>query len=292
MLEVGRRAHDLPDSRLQDLHAVMDHLISLTDSTADDDEVTIYVKGFLGRGESPEHFDSWTAVHRSLVETHDWSRFALGYHWDSGHLQKLAPPIASGAKMAWDIYKLVRHARRIAPLATAGWFLAEQAATLSVRFVAQFIQARRQAATRAEDLAQCFQSFASHDRRVRVVAHSLGCHQVIEAAARLPENQRPHEIHLCAPACLEGEVRDILPHLAREQSFIYFTELDQVLDISFRVMSQGRAIGAAGLEADYPGLRTLDVSEEFGFWVHTEYKNRFARFAMHGPCLSRERRIR
>ncbi|MBW2268320.1 MAG: alpha/beta hydrolase [Deltaproteobacteria bacterium] len=255
------------------------HLIPLTAAAAADEEITVYVKGFLARGESPESFDHWIAGHRGLVESLGWSRSAQGYHWESGQLQKLALPVAAGAKVVWDVYRLVRHARRITPLATAGWFLAEQGAALSVRFVGQFIQARRQASVRAEDLARCLASLATRHRRVRVVAHSLGCRQVIEAAAQLPNSRRPHEIHLLAPACLEGEVRDKLPHLAREQSFVYFTHLDHVLDISFRVMSLARAIGAAGLDAEYPGLRAFDVSEEFDFWVHTEYKNRFAYFA-------------
>ncbi len=256
----------------------MDHLVPLVGGMPGD-EVTLYVKGFLARGESPERFDHWSAGHRSMVETHGWSPFALGYHWESGQLRKLALPVAGAAKVAWDVYRLVRHARRLSPLSAAGWFVAEQGAALCVRFVGQFIEARRYAIERADDLAACFESLASRHRHVRVVAHSLGCRQVIEAAALLPGDQRPHEIHLCAPACLEGEVRAKLPHLARMQSFLYFTHLDLVLEASFRVMSQGRAMGAAGLEGDYPGLRALDVSDQFDFWVHTEYKNRFRRFA-------------
>lgn len=257
-----------------------DHLIPLTPAVPDEREITLYVKGFLARGESPERFDHWLASHRSLVESHGWASAALGYHWDSGSLGGFALPLASGAKTAWDLYRMLRHARRISPLSTAGWFLAEQGAALSIRFVGQYIQARRHASMRADDLATCLASLARDDRRVRVVAHSLGCRQVIEATALLPRDQRPHEIHLCAPACLESEVQDKLSNLAREESIVYFARPDLVLETSFRVMSQGRAIGAAGLVDHYPGLRTCDVSHEFDFWVHTEYKNRFPRFAV------------
>jgi pimeloyl-ACP methyl ester carboxylesterase len=257
---------------------VTDHLIPLSETTHDD-EVTVYVKGFLARGERPASFDHWMAGHRSLVETHDWSPYALGYHWESGQLRKLAVPVAGSAKALWDIYRLVRHTRRFAPLAAAGWFIAEQGVMITARFIGQFIEANREAVTRAEDLADCLETLALSHRRVRVVAHSLGCRQVIEAAALLPDEIRPHEIHLFAPACLEDEVSDKLPQLAREQAFVYFTRLDQVLEISFRAMSQGRAMGGAGLDRDYPGLLARDVSSEFDFWVHTEYKNRFGRFA-------------
>lgn len=253
-------------------------LIPLT-QVASGDEITVYVKGFLARGETPERFDHWLAGHTQLSESHGWSQHAVGYRWESGTLQTFALPVVGAAKTAWDVYRFVRHARKIAPFASAGWFLAEQGAALSVRFIGQFIEARRQAAMRAEDLADCLANLATSHARVRVVAHSLGCRQVIEATALLPREQRPHEIHLCAPACLEEEVEDKLDHIAQEAAFLYFTDLDHVLDVSFRVISQGRAIGAAGLARDYEGLISRDVSHAFDFWVHTEYKNRFCNFA-------------
>lgn len=260
------------------MESLLEPLIPLTQA-ASGDEVTVYVKGFLARGENAEHFDAWVAGHHQLCASHGWSPHAVGYRWESGTLQSFALPVASAAKTAWDIYRLVRHARKIAPLASAGWFIAEQGTALSIRFVGQFFEARRQAATRAEDFAGCLAELAAKHRRVRVVAHSLGCRQVIEAAALLPRQERPYEVHLCAPACLEEEVGDKLDNIASAAAFLYYTDLDHVLDLSFRAISQGRAIGAAGLTEDYEGLTLRDVSHAFDFWVHTEYKNRFSRFA-------------
>lgn len=252
-------------------------LIPLVDAD-EDEEVTIYVKGFLGRGETPGRFDAWLAGHRKLEVSHGWSPHAMGYQWESGRLRKLALPIASSAKTAWDIYRVVRHTRRLNPLAMAGWFLAEQATALSFRFVEQFVEARREAQFRAEDLATCLESLAEEGRRVRVVAHSLGCRHVIESSSQLTGSARPHEIHLCAPACLEEEVEDKLANLAQEDTYLYYTPLDHVLDISFRAMAKGRALGAAGVDGQYANLHPRDVSSAFDFWVHTEYKNRFNRF--------------
>lgn len=245
------------------------------------DEVTVYVKGFLARGETPQHFDHWHDGHRQLCQSHGWSPYAFGYQWESGKLQTLALPVASTAKTLFDAYRFVRHARSFAPLAAAGWFVAEQATVISARFIGQFMEARKQATLRAEDLAARLNHLAQHHARVRVVAHSLGCRQVIEAAALLTPDVRPHEIHLCAPACLEEEVGDKLHGLARETAYLYYTHLDQVLDLSFRTISQGRAIGAAGLESQYEGLTALDVSHAFDFWVHTEYKKRFGEIAQY-----------
>jgi len=255
-----------------------DAVIPLSKSDAGN-EVTVYVKGFLARGETPERFDHWLSSHEQLCESHGWSSYAVGYPWKSGTLQTFAFPAASVAKTAFDVYRFVRHARSFTPLSFAGWFLAEQVAAISVRFVKQFIEARTQASMRAEDLATQLESLAARHERVRVVAHSLGCRQAIEAAALLPPERRPHEIHLCAPACLEEEVADKLSWLAREATFVYFTDLDLVLDVSFRAISPGRAIGAVGLENCYAGLTAIDVSHAFEFWVHTEYKNRFGRIA-------------
>lgn len=244
-----------------------------------DDELTVYVKGFLGRGETPEDFAAWLASHRTLVERHGWSARASGYPWAAGRLPGAALPIAGGTKMAWDLYRVVRRARRINPLATAGWFLAEQATALSARFISQFIAARREAELRADELAECLEALTRKGQRVRVVAHSLGCRHVIEASARLSPRERPHEIHLCAPACLEGEVADKLAALARERTHVYYTGQDHVLEIGFRAVSQGRAIGAVGVAEAYSRLVAVDVSDAFDFWVHTEYKHRFGRFA-------------
>jgi len=277
---MGRLNHSDPESqqkRATGSQAGETRLIELA-GDPDDEEVTIYVKGFLGRGESPRHFTAWLGGHRSLVGRYAWGEGARGYHWEAGRIRKLALPIASGAKTLWDVYRMVRHTRSLNPLSTAGWFLAEQAVTVSARFIAQFIEARRQAELRAHDLAGEIERLTREGRRVRIVAHSLGCRQAIEASAALAPGLRPNELHLCAPACLEEEVADKLHALARERAHFYYTELDKVLDISFRAMSQGHAIGACGLERDYEGLEGHDVSGAFDFWVHTEYKNRFADF--------------
>lgn len=43
-------------------------------------EVTVYVKGFLSEGDSPENFQDWMHSHRLLVlsSSHRWAPSALG----------------------------------------------------------------------------------------------------------------------------------------------------------------------------------------------------------------------
>lgn len=40
-------------------------------------------------------------------------------------------------------------------------------------------------------------------RHLRVVAHSLGCRHLLEAVKLLALEERPDEVHLCAPACTQ-----------------------------------------------------------------------------------------
>ena len=155
--------------------------------------------------------------------------------------------------------------------------LAEEAALISARFVHQYLTAARSAASRADEHALHLRNLADRHKRVRVVAHSLGCRHVIEATAQLEPRERPHEIHLCAPACREEDVADKLSGLAREQTFVYFTDKDRLLDWAFTPLARGRALGFSGPRENYEAVVPIDVSEHFDFWVHGEYKNRFGR---------------
>ncbi len=55
-------------------------LVELRPGTEGDREVTIYVKGFLARGEKADHFERWLACHQALEESHAWGPNAFGYH--------------------------------------------------------------------------------------------------------------------------------------------------------------------------------------------------------------------
>ena len=254
-------------------------MIALQRSRPEDREVTLYVKGFLSRGESADHFQHWLEGHRTLVEAHGWGERAYGYDWSSGQLAGWPLPLASAAKTAWDWFGTARHLRRGAIVANLGWFVAEELAWIALRFAHQYRSATAHASERADRLAGRLDRLADRYARVRVVAHSLGCRQVIEAAALLPRERRPHQVHLLAPACREDEVRDKLADLAREQCALYYSSQDLVLESGFRLLSLGRALGASGPAEVYPRLVARDVSEHFGFWVHGEYKRRFPELA-------------
>lgn len=248
-------------------------LIPLT--TLASDEVTIYVKGFLGSGEEPEHFDRWHRGHEALVSSHGWGSVAHGWAWSSGSWLSIPVPVAGTAKLAVDVYRAVRYARVAALGATVGLAVAE----IGARFVTQYLAAERRAAADAGALAAQLEALSREHVRVRVVAHSLGCRQVVAAASSLPPEHRPTEIHLCGPALVEEEVEGQLADLARERTYLYYSSNDLVLSVAFPLVAWERALGVTPPVSDYAGLQAIDVSEHFGFRVHGEYKNRFADFA-------------
>jgi hypothetical protein len=252
-------------------------LFPLQPSEDQDGEVTVYVKGFLARGEEPDHFESWRDSHGALEASHGWGSTALGYHWPSGSFWSRPVAVMGTAKATWDLIRIARSARRAARISYWGAMLAEETALVASRFVHQYWSAARQAAERTEDHAVHLRELARRYRRVRVVAHSLGCRHVIEAVTQIAVSERPHEIHLCAAACREADVADKLAALARERTYLYFTEKDRLLELAFTPLARGRALGVTGPQRNYNGLVAIDVGEHFDFWVHGEYKNRFGR---------------
>ena len=256
-------------------------LIPLREPLADEREVTLYVKGFLSRGEEPDHFEAWLTMHETLVGTHGWGAQALGYHWPSGRFGKI--PAAIGlAKSAYDLVRVLRGLRLAGGLGYLGYAVGEKLVLMSALFVRQYWVATRNAHELAFEQAKNLRRLAEGGCRVRIVAHSLGCRQVIEAVSRLAPEHRPDEIHLCAPAVREDEVGDKLADLARDATYLYYTEKDRVLDLGFTPLARGRALGTAGPLREYRGLSALDVSDKFDFRVHGEYKNRFARLVPAG----------
>jgi hypothetical protein len=210
------------------------------------------------------------------VESHGWGAAAVGYHWQSGRIVP-GPVVAMGsAKLAWDVVRVVRNLRRAARLGFLGILVGEELALIGAHFVHQYVMAARSAREQAGDQAAHLRELAAEGRRVRVVAHSLGCRHVIEAVSQLEAACRPHEIHLCAPACKENDVVEKLSALAQERTYLYYTNKDRVLELVFTPLARGRALGFNGPQRDHDRLVAVDVGEHFDFRVHGEYKNRLS----------------
>jgi hypothetical protein len=244
----------------------------LTGSSHGAREVTIYVKGFLFGGESPEGFDPWLASHRRLEQLHGWHGHAAAWVWQGGGTAGIPLPLAAVTRFAWDVYRSTRAARSVAVLPHLGFALAEVAG----RFVGQYAYAAWVAEETAAGLASAIRALVRAGADVRLVAHSLGCRPAIEASAMLERDERPREIHLLAPACVEDELGDRLERLARQRTYIYYSATDPVLAFGFRALSLRAALGSVGPRREYAGVVAVDASSRVGgFRAHGDYKHRF-----------------
>ena len=147
-------------------------LIELRPGVDGDREVTVYVKGFLVRGEKADHFERWLVCHKALEESHAWGPNAFGYHRPSGGFGKVAASVGA-AKGIVDFVRVVRNVRRAVSLGSLGMIVGEQILTISALFVHQYLTATRNAQALAEEHAIQLSALAERDTRVRVVAHSL-----------------------------------------------------------------------------------------------------------------------
>ena len=158
---------------------------------ADNREVTIYVKGFLGRNEKLDHFDRWLASHAELEESHGWGAAVRGYRWQSGRLVP-GRVVAMGGALALGVARVGLNLSRVARLGSLGILVGGELALIGAHFVHQYVTAARSAREQAGDQAAHLRALAAEERRVRVVAHSLGCRHVIEAVSQLEAARRPH----------------------------------------------------------------------------------------------------
>lgn len=133
-------------------------------------------------------------------------------------------------------------------------------------------------------LREELQYLVKHGIRVRVVAHSLGCKLLVSALSGLDVKERPHEIHLCAPAFEESEFASVLENMSQERTYLYYTMNDWIL-ATYSLFHGDDAIGYIGPKQKYSGLYSKDVETYFPTFVHFSYKNHFHSFAqaLHQP---------
>jgi len=231
--------------------------------TFKDNEVTLYVKGFLSKGVKHSDFKEWDQAHRRMLrsEEHSWGPKALGYSWTtSGHnyFPRVFFPVPLMSVGLWA-YRAKKSMARLSPAALAS-SLATDAILNGLRMMFQYRYTERTVVEDAARLSEVLLDLRNEHETLRVVAHSLGCRKVVQAVALLPPEMRPDEVHLCAPACVEDEIKASLSGgITREggSTHIYHTRSDLALEVGFRLARVGyKAVGAIGLEnsSRYPGL--------------------------------------
>ena len=194
-------------------------------------EITVYVKGFLSKVTKAEFFETWSTSHaalssrpcsfpsstapggRPLLPT-PWSSEHCGYEWTTtGH--SFLPSFTIPVPVLTAALALQR-ARRVgsvmSPPLLAG-VVATDFALNAARLLVQYRLALNAAAVDSRAFAAVLRSLRRDHgyEHVRVVAHSLGCLHVILGIGELEDAaDKPDEVHLCAPACVESEVAGAL----------------------------------------------------------------------------------
>ena len=105
-------------------NALSSKLIALRPGVDGDSEVTVYLKGFLARGEKADRFEHWLACHEALMKSRAWGPRAFGYDWPSGQFGKLAAGVGA-AKGIVDFVRVVRNVRRAVSLGNLGMIVGE-----------------------------------------------------------------------------------------------------------------------------------------------------------------------
>ena len=169
------------------------------------DEITVYVKGFLAPNDSPSAFDDWREQHLRLVRKLGWGKSACGIIWNNGSLRDVTP-FGSLASVPTIVpfpvtaaVQLLSRSRALSPAAFVASSVAETVGLSLIRLAYAFSRAEANAEADAAELARVVDALrggannlkeeggdeplcSSRRRRVRVVAHSLGCRHALEAA--------------------------------------------------------------------------------------------------------------
>lgn len=244
-------------------------------------EITLYIKGFLSKGDTFNRYNCWLDQHNLIMEKHKWKQNAYGYHWQSGQiwnrlgddrLMRLIPyPVISLGNIGWRIYNKTKILKPQMLALTFGLDIA----LFTGQVIYNYYDAKDNC---TKDLVQTLKDLSDEYDKVRVVSHSLGSNYLIRALRDIPMDQRPHVNHMCAPCCVESEISDILPTLSRDKTYIYHSQNDFVLSDMFKIMNDENPVGSNGLIDKYDNVYVKDVSEHFGYFVHNHYRHKFHEF--------------
>eukprot|EP01135_Chromosphaera_perkinsii_P005191 Nk52_evm9s322 gene=Nk52_evmTU9s322 len=224
----------------------------------EEEEVTLYIKGFRSLDHDRESFDTWRHCHNALCLLKRWRGAALGYSWKNTYTydqqeqqeqqhegeekkgthreeRPLSSTVGRNSNNTSNsdyYYKSlmipIQYGKYIVPLVTNRVFfpvaslLTIEMAAYVAQLYSEFSYALR-ITSQLEDknvvnLAGVLRELRDTYPRVRVVAHSLGCRYLLAALSTIPPNERPDEVHLCAPAVTVAEFAGVVERYGEKEA--------------------------------------------------------------------------
>lgn len=289
-------------------YSTIGRLIPLYPLLKEPNEATIYVKGFLSRGEKLADFSRWKRAH--LRRGANWELGSYAYTWQNesfkSHFDHLVPdqfkeikhrlPSFGERTIPMPVFTIATGASHLAyqfwlrKRLMSPWMFAlaglQDVGLIGSQIYLQYQQARRNAREHAPIFTEQLKELRSNypEIKIRVVAHSLGS----KLALRAVDSTQGliNELHLLAPAITEDELVEVLAHHQNDfpvdNTHIYYSSHDLVLRI-FEHLEGQEAIGIHGLSKkllrEHPNIKQLDVTQYLeGINKHKSYGWLFHRF--------------
>lgn len=240
-------------------------------------EVTLYIKGFLSKGETPDDYHLWMYSHNRIAKKHYWDETAKGWSWNCGDIEYPIPFI-TGTNLAYSLFSKAKFIKGH-PMFMAGGLFLDFGVFLS-KMIYQYYKVEKNTTILSYQLSAELERLSKKYGKVRVVAHSLGCKLLLNAIKDVPKEYRPNYVHLCAPALSEEIYGPILNEVSKNRTCIYYSPNDVILSVLLQILKGRNPIGSSGLSKHYPNVKAIDVTPYFkNFWViHSNYNEQFHNF--------------
>lgn len=219
------------------------------------EELTLYIKGFMSKGEKATDFKKWIDSHDAFVHQGLWNDGpAKGWAWYSG-VKQYPYPLALGLKLGTTFYKGSKFTR-ITPVSFAA-LGALDLGIYSLRLIYQYHHINGEIEKMSTKLSDDLVRLSKKYGKVRIVAHSLGCRLLLNSLIQVPTEYLPNSIHLCAPALLINEFEDFVYSndnrygMCKDRMYVYYAKNDAVLSILYRTLNgfvdDKSIVGVSGL---------------------------------------------
>lgn len=248
------------------------------------EHLTLYVKGFMSKGENIEDYTQWIKSHDLFMMNGLWREGpAKGWNW---HPAKTSYPVPTFTALKLGSFMgMGTRFFRFTPM-TMALAVGVDIGIYVSKLTYEYHKIHNEMDYYSGKLARNLIDYSNQYKKVRVVAHSLGCKILLEAMKKMPEEAKPNSIHLCAPALTFDDVIKYEGSFAKENMYIYHAENDMVLSILYSAVNgfinKGDIIGVSGVKYDLlktlqlekgPNIHNIDCTNYFNdFWfVHTNY---------------------